>query len=130
MAIFLKSLSLVFLSIIFFPIPLNAYDDYSKPDQIFEGYSNINSRFEVINYFNGLVEGLTWSNTLSSSENNYETFCQPRDVIISAEEGYEIYKNHYLTNKIKFDSLSIEKNKTIQPPALILLMGLREKYPC
>ena len=130
MAIFLKSLFLVFLSTIFFPIPLNAYDDYSKPDQIFEDYNNINSRFEVLNYFNGLVNGLTWSNTLSSSDSNYETFCEPRDVIISAEDGYEIYKNHYLTNKSKWDSLSIEPPATIQPPALILLMGLREKYPC
>ena len=130
MAIFLKSLSLVFLSIIFFPIPLNAYDDYSKPDQIFEGYNNINSRFEVLIYFNGLVNGLTWSNSMSRSERNYETFCQPRDAIISAEQGYEIYKNHYLTNKSKWDSLSIEPTETIQPPAFVLLMGLREKYPC
>ena len=126
----LKSFSLIFLSTIFFQIPLSAYDDYTKPDEIFESYNNKNTRSEILNYFSGLVEGLSWSNTLSRSENNYESFCQPEDLIISSEDGYKIYKNHYLNNKSMWDSLSIKPPATIQPPAFILLMGLREKYPC
>ena len=130
MAMFLKSLSLFFLYTIFFQIPLRAFDDFTKPNEMFESYKNINTRSEVLNYFSGLIEGLTWSNTVSRSESNYETFCQPNDVIISSEDAYQIYKNYYLTNKSKFDSLSIRPPATIQPPALILLMGLKEKYPC
>ena len=130
MEMLLKSLSLIFLSTIFFQKPLNAYDDFTKPDDIFESYKNTNTRSEVLNYFTGLVEGLTWSNIVSRSESNYETFCQPKEVIISSEDGYQIYKYYYLTNKSKFDSLSVRPPETIQPPALILLMGLQEKYPC
>ena len=115
---------------IFFQIPLHAFDDFTKPNEMFESYKNINTRSEVLNYFSGLIEGLSWSNTLSSIEINYETFCQPQDVIISSEDAYQIYKNHYLNNKSKFDSLSVRPPATIQPPALILVMGLQEKYPC
>ena len=127
---FSKTLFLVFLYIIFFQIPLRAFDDFTKPNQMFESYKNINTRSEVLNYFSGLIEGLTWSNTVSRSESNYETFCQPKDVIISSEDAYQIYKNYYLTNKSRFDSLSVRPPATIQPPALILVMGLQEKYPC
>ena len=126
----LKSLSLFFLYTIFFQIPLRAFDDFTKPNQMFESYKNINTRSEVLNYFSGLIEGLTWSNTVSRSESNYATFCQPKDVIISSEDAYQIYKNYYLTNKSRFDSLSVRPPATIQPPALILVMGLQEKYPC
>ncbi len=77
-----------------------------------------------------MVEGLLWSNTLSASESNYETFCEPKDLIISSEDAYQIYKNYYLTNKSKFDSLSVRPSATIQPPALILVLGLQDKYPC
>jgi len=127
---FSKTLFLVFLYTIFFQIPLRAFDDFTKPNQMFESYKNINTRSEVLNYFSGLIEGLTWSNTVSRSESNYETFCQPKDVIISSEDAYQIYKNYYLTNKSRFDSLSVRPPATIQPPALILVMGLQEKYPC
>ena len=130
MAMFVKSLSLFFLYTIFFQIPLRAYDDFTKPNEMFESYKNINTRYEVLNYFSGLIEGLTWSNTVSRSESNYETFCQPKDVIISSEDAYKIYKNYYLINKSKFDSLSVRPPATIQPPALILVMGLQDKYPC
>ena len=130
MAMFVKSLSLFFLYSIFFQIPLRAYDDFTKPNEMFESYKNINTRYEVLNYFSGLIEGLTWSNTVSRSESNYETFCQPKDVIISSEDAYKIYKNYYLINKSKFDSLSVRPPATIQPPALILVMGLQDKYPC
>ena len=130
MAMFLKSLSLFFLYTIFFQIPLRAFDDFTKPNEMFESYKNINTRYEVLNYFSGLIEGLTWSNTVSRSESNYETFCQPKDVIISSEDAYKIYKNYYLINKSKFDSLSVRPPATIQPPALILVMGLQDKYPC
>ena len=126
----LKSLSMVFLYTIFFQIPLRAFDDFTKPHEMFESYENINTRSEVLNYFSGLVEGLLWSNTLSISESNYETFCEPKDLTISSEDAYQIYKNYYLTNKSKFDSLSIRPPATIQPPALILVMGLQDKYPC
>ena len=127
---FSKTLFLVFLYTIFFQIPLRAFDDFTKPNQMFESYKNINTRSEVLNYFSGLIEGLTWSNTVSRSESNYETFCQPKDVIISSEDAYKIYKNYYLINKSKFDSLSVRPPATIQPPALILVMGLQDKYPC
>ena len=127
---FVKSLPLVFLSIVFFQIPLSAFDDFTKPDEMFESYKNTNTRSEVLNYFSGLVEGFQWSNTFSGSENNYETFCLPKDGTISSEDGYQIYKNYYLMNKSKFDSLSVRPPATIQPPGLILLMGLIEKYPC
>ena len=127
---FLKSLSLCFLYTIFFQIPLRAFDDFTKPNEMFESYKNINTRSEVLNYFSGLIERLTWSNTVSRSESNYATFCQPKDVIISSEDAYQIYKNYYLTNKSKFDSLSVRPPATIQPPALILVMGLQDKYPC
>ena len=130
MVMFLKSLSLFFLYTIFFQIPLLAFDDFTKPNEMFESYKNINTRSEVLNYFSGLIEGLTWSNTVSRSESNYETFCQPKDVIISSEDAYQIYKNYYLNNKSKFDSLSVRPPATIQPPALILVMGLQNKYPC
>ena len=130
MAMFLKSLSLFFLYTIFFQIPLRAFDDFTKPNEMFESYKNINTRSEVLNYFSGLIEGLTWSNTVSRSESNYENFCQPKDLIISSEDAYQIYKNYYLTNKSKFDSLSVRPPATIQPPALILVLGLKEKYPC
>ena len=130
MVMFLKSLSLAFLYSIFFQTPLSAFDHFTKPYEMFESYKNINTRSEVLNYFSGLIEGLTWSNTVSRSESNYENFCQPKDVIISSEDAYQIYKNYYLTNKSKFDSLSVRPPETIQPPALILVLGLQEKYPC
>ena len=51
-------------------------------------------------------------------------FCFPSNKAITAEEGFQVYKNEYLSNKETWDKMPF------QPAGLILTIGFQTKYPC
>lgn len=117
------------ISLIAFTIFLNSkiaygYSDKYSPDEIFAEYSNEDTKFSVLVYFNGLGAGLSWANTAAEHEGNNKLFCLPRNTSFGAEDYFRIYRLSYFRNKDVWDSM------TYQPPGFILLEGLKSEYPC
>ncbi len=115
---------LLFIGLLFFQIPVYSFGDPKPPSEFFELYENKKTRKVVEIYFSGLVSGVTWSNTLNNRLGRKTVFCFPYKKAITAEEGYLVYKNEYLSNKEIWDEMAF------QPAGLILTMGLKAKYPC
>ena len=90
----------------------------------FELYDNEKTWKAVELYFSGLVSGVTWSNTLNNNLGKTTVFCSPSKNAITAEEGYLVYKNEYLSNQETWDKMPY------QPAGLIFTVGLQTKYPC
>jgi hypothetical protein len=123
----MKKLSKKILLIILFQLSSTqtfAYGDYRSSDEIFDLYSDQESRFSILVYFNGLGGGFSWANTQLESLNQQRLFCQPMDLTIGAEDYFKIYRSEYFKNEEIWGSFEL------QPPGIILLKGLINKYPC
>ena len=119
-----RKLSMASIALLFLQLPVFAFGDPKPPSEFFELYDNEKTRRVVEIYFSGLVSGVTWSNTLNNRLGKETIFCFPSKKAISAEEGYLVYKNEYLSNKEVWDKMPF------QPAGLILTIGLQTKYPC
>tara|TARA_B110000003_G_C16387325_1_gene432923 strand:+ start:182 stop:541 length:360 start_codon:yes stop_codon:yes gene_type:complete len=113
--------TIFFLLIIFKTNAVFASLDFSSPKEIKELYSDSATRIEVLAYFSGLGDGISWSDTLTDQEKLY---CAPSDLGFTGEDYYSIYKAEYLREKKLWDSMDI------QPPGYILVKGLQHIYPC
>ena len=113
--------TIFFLLIIFKTNAVFASLDFSSPKEIKEFYSDSATRPEVIFYFSGLGDGISWSDTSTPQEKIY---CPPSDLAFSGEDYYSIYKAEYLREKKLWDSIDL------QPPGLILVNGLKHNFPC
>ena len=120
----MKKNRILLIALLFLQLPVYAFGDPTPPSEIFELYDNENTRKLVEFYFSGLVSGVTWSNTLNNQLGKPTVFCFPLKKAITAEEGYLVYKNEYLSNQETWDKLPF------QPAGLVLTMGLQTKYPC
>ena len=120
----MKIYRILFMALFFLRLPVYAFGDPKPPSEIFKLYNNANTRKVVEIYFSGLVSGLTWSNTFNNRLGKKTVFCFPSKKAITAEEGYLVYKNEYLSNKEIWDKMRF------QPAGLILTIGLQKKYPC
>ena len=123
----MKKLPKIFLLIILFlsyGTQIHAYGDKYSPDEIFELYSDKNSKFTVLIFFNGLGSGIFHTNATSEYDNNKPLYCPPGDLSMGPEDYFKIYRSEYFRNKELWDSMSI------QPPGWMLLQGLITEYPC
>tara|TARA_B100001765_G_scaffold214681_1_gene183525 strand:+ start:1367 stop:1729 length:363 start_codon:yes stop_codon:yes gene_type:complete len=118
---FNKKLKTIFFLLIIFKINVVfALGDFVSPKEIEKFYSDSTTKFEVIFYFSGLGSGISWSNVTSRAK----SYCPPSDQAFSGDDYYSIYKAEYLRNKKLWDSLDY------QPPAMVLLDGLKYNFPC
>ena len=120
----MKKHRILLIALLFLQSPVYAFGDPKPPSEFFELYDNEKTRKVVEIFFNCLVRGVTWSNTLNKNSGKPTVFCFPAKQVITAEEGYLVYKNEYLRNQETWDKLPF------QPAGLILTMGLQTKYPC
>ena len=120
----MKKHRILLIALLFLQSPVYAFGDTKPPSEFFELYENEKTRKVVEIFFNGLVRGVTWSNTLNKNSGKTTVFCFPSKKVITAEEGFLVYKNEYLSNQETWDKLPF------QPAGLILTMGLQTKYPC
>ena len=120
----MKKHRILLIALLFLQSPVYAFGDPKPPSEFFELYDNEKTRKVVELYFSGLVSGVTWSNTLNINFGKTTVFCFPSKKAITAEEGYLVYKNEYLSNQETWDKMPF------QPAGLILTIGLQTKYPC
>ena len=104
----MKKLPKIFLLIILFlsyATQIHAYGDNYPPDEIFELYSDKNSKFTVLIFFNGLGSGIFHANAFSEYDNNKLLYCPPEDLSMGPEDYFKIYRSEYFRNKEKNESI-------------------------
>ena len=120
----MKKNRILLITLLLLQLPVYAFGDPKPPSEFFELYNNEKTRKVVEIYFSGLVSGVTWSNSLNNRLGKPTVFCFPSNKAITAEEGYLVYKNVYLSNQEIWDEMPF------QPAGLILTIGLQSQYPC
>ncbi len=101
-----------------------AYSDFKSTDEIFELYSDKNTEYNILIFFNGVGTGISWANSILEFENKERLYCPPGDLSFSAKDYFKMYRTEYFRIKEIYDSMDM------QPPAYLVLKGLQTKYPC